>query len=110
MAILLGIASIIALSRGIAESIAGVAIAAALLPPTVVAAISFVITPENFLGPVFLVLDNVLGLMAGALIATLVVGITPRNGTDLKFAKKNIHWTALLIALLIALLTASQMV
>ncbi|WOF16048.1 TIGR00341 family protein [Methanoplanus sp. FWC-SCC4] len=107
MAVLLGIASIIALSRGTAEFIAGVAIAAALLPPTVVAGISFVIIPTEFMGPVFLVLDNVLGLIAGALIATLILGITPRNGTDIKTAKKFIQRTALLIAVLIALLTAS---
>lgn len=105
MAILLGIASIIALTRGAAEFIAGVAIAAALLPPTVVAGIALVMLPDSLAGSALLVLDNVIGLIAGALIATLIIGIAPRKSGDTKIAKKFIQRTSILIAFLIIFLS-----
>ncbi|MBN2734225.1 MAG: TIGR00341 family protein [Methanomicrobiaceae archaeon] len=105
MAILLGIASIIALTRGAAEFIAGVAIAAALLPPTVVAGIALVMLPDSLAGSALLVLDNVIGLIAGALIATLIIGIAPRKSGDTKIAKKFIQRTSILIAFLIIVLS-----
>ncbi|MDD4126705.1 MAG: TIGR00341 family protein [Methanomicrobium sp.] len=105
MAILLGIASIIALTRGAAEFIAGVAVAAALLPPTVVAGIAFVMFPGKLAGSMFLVMDNVIGLIAGALIATLIIGIAPRKSGETKLAKKFIQRTSVLIAILIVFLS-----
>ncbi len=47
MAISLGIATILAISRNISEIIAGVAVAAALIPPTVVVGIFLVLTPRR---------------------------------------------------------------
>ncbi|MBP2132787.1 putative hydrophobic protein (TIGR00341 family) [Methanomicrobium sp. W14] len=105
MAILLGMASIIALTRGSAEFIAGVAVAAALLPPTVVAGISVVMLPADFVGSALLVMDNVIGLMAGALISTLLLGIAPRNSGETKVAKKFIQRTSVMIFVMIVFLS-----
>ena len=110
MAILLGIASIIALTKNISELIAGVAVAAALLPPTVVAGITVVLMPERSPGAVLLVLDNVIGLIAGALIATLALRIAPRNGSDVKTAKNFIRRSIILILILIAILAVSSII
>lgn len=106
MAILLGIATMISLTKGFSESIAGVAVAAALLPPTVVAGISIIMIPEEIAGSILLALDNVIGLIAGAMIGTLIVGVAPRKGSDAKVAKKFVKRTIALIIFFIAVLTA----
>ena len=109
MAVMLGIATIIALTKGVSESIAGVAVAAALLPPTVVAGISIVMIPEAIIASILLTLDNVIGLIAGAMIGTLVVGVAPRNGSAVRVAKKFIRRTIALIVFFIAILTVTSL-
>jgi uncharacterized hydrophobic protein (TIGR00341 family) len=79
MGVLLGFATIIALSEGIPEGIAGVAIAAALLPPAVVTGISIALFPEGALKAVVLTLQNVVGLIAGSIIGVIFLHITPRD-------------------------------
>jgi len=105
MAVLLGIASMIALTKGFSESIAGVAVAAALLPPTVVAGISLVMINDKILGAILLALDNVIGLVAGAMIATLIIGVAPRRGEEQRVAKHFIKRAVAIIIILIALLS-----
>ncbi|HEC94871.1 MAG TPA: TIGR00341 family protein [Thermoplasmatales archaeon] len=104
MALLLGFASILALSKGISESIAGVAIAAAILPPTVVTGISLSLFPTQTLTPLVLTVDNLLGLMAGSLIATLVLNIGPRRYYEKTVAKKFIMRISLVIMILLVVL------
>lgn len=104
MALFLGFASIFALSKEIPEGIAGVAIAAALLPPAVVTGISLVLYPSEFVNPLILTFENVLGLMAGSLLATLLLDIGPRRYYKRVVARKSIIRASLiLIALLILL-------
>jgi uncharacterized hydrophobic protein (TIGR00341 family) len=79
MAVLLGFATMIALSKGIPEGIAGVAIAAALLPPAVVAGISIILFPDGAIKAVVLTLQNVVGLIAGSIIGVLFLHIGPRG-------------------------------
>jgi len=79
MAVLLGVATMIALSEGIPEGIAGVGIAAALLPPAVVTGISVVLFPEGAIKAVILTLQNVVGLIAGSIIGVMVLNIGPRD-------------------------------
>jgi uncharacterized membrane protein len=105
MALLLGFASIIALSRNIPEGIAGVAVAAALLPPAVVTGISSVLYPSRMLAPCVLMLQNVLGLMAGSLIATLLLNIGPRAYYREILAKRLILRTIIVLNLLLLLLS-----
>jgi len=79
MAVLLGVATMIALSEGIPEGIAGVGIAAALLPPAVVTGISVVLFPEGAIKAVVLTLQNVVGLIAGSIIGVMFLHIGPRD-------------------------------
>jgi len=79
MAVLLGFATMIALSKGIPEGIAGVAIAAALLPPAVVTGISVALFPEGALKAFVLTLQNVVGLIAGSIIGVMFLHIGPRD-------------------------------
>jgi len=106
MAILLGFASVLALARGMSDLIAGVAIAAALLPPTAVMGIALVLMQENLLPSTVLVLENVIGMVAGALIATLTLRIGPREYYEQISARRFITRTVLLIIVLIAVLLA----
>jgi len=106
MAILLGFASILAFVRGMSDIIAGVAIAAAVIPPTVVAGILLVLQQVSVMYALVLVFENVIGLMAGALIATLVLDIAPRKSQEQVAAKKYVLQTAAVIALLLGLLLA----
>ena len=104
MAVLLGFASILALSKEISESIAGVAIAAALLPPAVVTGISFALYLPNTINPLILTLENVLGLMAGSLSAVLLLDIGPRKYYERAAARKFIARTSLVLVILLVLL------
>ncbi|HNB03596.1 MAG TPA: TIGR00341 family protein, partial [Methanoregulaceae archaeon] len=79
MAVLLGLATMIALSEGIPEGIAGVAIAAALLPPAVVTGISLALFPGGAVKAIVLTLQNVVGLIAGSIIGVMFLHIGPRD-------------------------------
>ncbi len=104
MAILLGLATIIALAKGIPEGIAGVAIAAALLPPAVVTGIALVWFPAGFLDALTLTLQNVVGLVAGSLIGVVILKIGPRDLLAHYHAKKTLARVAWLLAAMILLL------
>jgi uncharacterized hydrophobic protein (TIGR00341 family) len=104
MAILLGLASIFALDREISESIAGIAIAAALLPPAVVTGITFQLCPQDAVRPLLLTLENVLGLITGALAATFILQIGPRGYYRKAKAKKLIVWVFAVLLVLVLLL------
>jgi uncharacterized hydrophobic protein (TIGR00341 family) len=104
MAVLLGFASILAISKEIPESIAGVAIAAALLPPAVVTGISFVLYLPKTMNPLILTLENVIGLMAGSLSAVLLLDIGPRKYYERAAARKFIARTSLVLIILLFLL------
>ena len=104
MAVLLGFASILALSKGVSESIAGVAVAAAILPPAVVSGISLVEYTDRFIGPFVITLDNLAGLMAGSLLATLILNIGPRKYYEKAVAKRFIKRTSILIAIILSIL------
>jgi uncharacterized hydrophobic protein (TIGR00341 family) len=104
MALFLGFASIFALSKEIPESIAGVAIAAALLPPAVVTGISVILYPSEAVNPLLLSLENVLGLMAGSLIATLFLDIRPRRYYKKTAARRIILRTSLIVTAILIVL------
>lgn len=106
MALFLGFASVFALSKNIPESIAGVAIAAALLPPTVVTGISLVLYFSETLDPLILTLENVLGLMAGSLAATLFLDIEPRRYYKRAAARRVILRTSFILVAILVLLWA----
>jgi len=104
MAIMLGFATIVALSQGISEGIAGVAVAAALLPPAVVTGIAPIIHSEGTLGALILTLQNVFGLMAGAVVGVIALQIGPRSYGDKRTARSIIIRIAWLLAVMVLLL------
>ena len=105
MAFLLGFAAVLALYKGISESIAGIAIAAALLPPAVVVGISAYLYPQVFMKPLIMTMENLLGLMAGALVAIPVLKIGPRYYYEREKAKKYLIRVAISLFLLLLLIS-----
>lgn len=99
MAVMLGLAAVISFSKSISEGLAGVAIAAAILPPAVTAGIMVAIVPHEAINAIILTFQNVIGLMAGGLIATMVLDIVPRRDRERTFARKML--ARMLIALVI---------
>jgi uncharacterized hydrophobic protein (TIGR00341 family) len=106
MAILLGFASVLALTKGIPEGLAGVAIAAALLPPVVVAGILFVVLPHKAIIPAIITLQNVMGMMAGSLMAVIVLDVGPRKYYEKAVARKYIRRVLFALSLLLILISA----
>lgn len=104
MATLLGIATILALSKGIPEGIAGVAIAAALLPPAVVTGISLVLAPEGAFRALTLTLQNVVGLITGSVIGVVFMHIGPRDLFSQYRSKQVLTRVAWILAVIILLL------
>lgn len=104
MALLLGFATMIALEKGIPEGIAGVAIAAALLPPAVVTGISIVLFPEGAAKAAILTLQNIVGLITGSIIGVLFLHIGPRDLLSQGMSRQMITRIAWILATLIGLL------
>jgi uncharacterized hydrophobic protein (TIGR00341 family) len=104
MAVMLGFATIVALSQGIPEGIAGVAVAAALLPPAVVTGIAPIVHSEGTLGALILTLQNVFGLMAGSVAGVIALQIGPRSYGEKRTARTIIIRIAWLLAVMVLLL------
>ena len=108
MAILLGFAVMIALSTGISENIAGVAVAAALLPPAVVTGIALAVYPQGAFGAAILTLENVAGLMAGCMIGGIALQVGPRSYREKVTAKTlavRIGWVLVILIIMLLFLS-----
>jgi len=107
MAVLLGFATMTALSKGIPEGIAGVAIAAALLPPAVVTGLSLALFPEGATRAAVLTLQNIVGLIVGSIIGAVFLHIGPRDlfaqGMSRQFIIRILWFLAVLIAFLVVI-------
>ena len=108
MALLLGFAAVFAYAKGLSESITGIAIAAALLPPMVVSGIILALSPENFWKPFILTFENIVGLITGGLIAILSLKIEPRRYYEKAKARRFMVriYITLLALILILILTS----
>lgn len=104
MAVFLGFAAAVAFSKGTTEVIAGVAIAAAIIPPTVVAGIVLVLDPTVLPSAVVLVAGQIVGLMAGILVAVAVLRIEPRDLYDRTVARRYRTWSVVMTIILFTLL------
>ena len=105
IAVILGYAGMVAIVKRIAETLAGVAIAAALVPPLTVFGISLGAGWMTVAaGSLVLTLENVVGLLVGSLVAAQTLGISPRRYYEKKVARHHILRTALVLALLTATL------
>lgn len=104
MAVLLGFAAALAFNRGTTEVIAGVAIAATIIPPTVVAGIVLILDPIALPSAVVLVAGQIVGLMAGILVAVAVLRIEPRDLYDRTVARRYRTWSVVMTIILFTLL------
>jgi uncharacterized hydrophobic protein (TIGR00341 family) len=91
LAILLGIIAIVAHKRGFVTAVIGVGISVALIPPVVVTGICIVLMPERILDAFTLVLNNILGLFAGMLIAVIALSVGPREKRKLALTRANVY-------------------
>jgi uncharacterized membrane protein len=90
LAILLGITAIVARKRGFVTAVIGVGISVALVPPAVVTGITIVLLPAQFFEALALLLNNILGLLAGMMIAVIFLGVGPRNKAKLELTRTNV--------------------
>jgi uncharacterized hydrophobic protein (TIGR00341 family) len=103
--LLLGLAGGLALVTELSEILAGVAIAAALLPPAAVAGIELAIGNASlFYGSLTLVVASILGLTLGNVLAFVLKGIHPRRYYQQEEAKKYTLYFAVAISTLIIIL------
>ena len=104
MAVALGIASILSISKGVVESVAGVAVAASIIPPAVVSGMLFWSHPQLSLNALVLMLENVAGLLFGGLIAVQILEIKPTKYYERKVAAKYVFRSIILLLILLGIL------
>ncbi|HOP09775.1 MAG TPA: TIGR00341 family protein, partial [Candidatus Methanofastidiosa archaeon] len=88
MSVFLGLAAILTLTKKITEGLAGVAIAAALLPPAAVTGILLILAPSKAFEAFTITMENILGLMTGGLFASLLLDIVPRKYYERSSARR----------------------
>jgi len=108
MAVFLGLAAILALTRNFTESLAGVAIAAALLPPASVTGILMVMQPGSAFNAFIITIENIMGLMTGGLFASLFLDIVPRKYYERSSARK--MTTRIVLALFVLIIVLGIMI
>lgn len=108
MAIALGFASLLSISKGVAEGVAGVAVAASLVPPAVVAGMLLWSYPVLAFKAFVLMLENVVGLLFGGIIAVQLLEVKPTKYYERKVAARYIFRSIVaLVALIILLILLS---
>lgn len=105
IALLLGGAGMVARVEREHEALAGVAIAAALVPPAAAAGLGIGFLQHAAASKaLLLVAENIVGIMAGALAALQLLGVEPRRYYDKRAAKRYLaRITAVLLALILLL-------
>ncbi len=83
LSVLLGYSALLATRKDVAEAIAGVAVAAALLPPLAVSALLLPVDAGLSLLSLDIALQNILGIIAGIILAVITLGIRPRRSQGL---------------------------
>ncbi|MDK2782042.1 MAG: hypothetical protein PWR13_1070 [Archaeoglobi archaeon] len=108
MAIALGFASLLSISKGVAESVAGVAVAASIIPPAVVAGMLLWSYPLLAFRAFVVMLENVVGLLFGGIIAVQLLEVKPTKYYERKIAAQYIFRSVVaLVALIILLILLS---
>ncbi len=103
IALVLGYAGVVAIVSRIPEILAGVSIAAALVPPTTVIGISLAMGWwEVFWGSLVLTSENVLGLLAGSVAALYILNVSPRSYYEKRAAKMYTKRTLGVLSILMA--------
>ena len=102
LSILLGYSALLATRKDVAEAIAGIAVAAALLPPLAVSALLLPVDTGLSLLSLDIALQNILGIIAGIILAVLTLGVRPRRSQGLN--KLYTAATLLVVFILLGLL------
>ncbi len=102
LSVLLGYSALLATRKDVAEAIAGVAVAAALLPPLAVSALLLPVDMRLSLLSLDIALQNILGIIAGIILSVLTLGVRPRRSQGLN--KLYTATTILLVFILLGLL------
>ncbi len=111
IALVLGYAGVVAIVSRIPEILAGVSIAAALVPPTAVVGISLAMGWwEAFFGSLVLTAENVLGLLAGSVAALYVLNVSPRSYYEKRAAKMYTKRTLAVLSILMAAIILLELV
>jgi len=101
----------VAIVSRIPEILAGVSIAAALVPPTTVMGISLAMGWRGiFGGSLILTLENVLGLLSGALLGLYLLNLSPRSYYERRAAKMHTRRTTVVLGLMILALVLLELV
>lgn len=104
LAVILGYARVVAIVGKVPEILAGVSIAAALVPPKTVIGISLVMRWwDVFGGSLILILENVLGLFIGSLLGLYILNVSPRSYYERRAARLYTKRTMFVLALIVLL-------
>jgi uncharacterized hydrophobic protein (TIGR00341 family) len=105
VALVLGIAAGMVFRIALSESLFGVAISVALVPPATVAGIQLAFTNEIlFVGSLVLVLVNLFALEFGCTLMLRILGVSPRTFYKKGEGKKNAAYSIVLLAILLLIL------
>jgi uncharacterized hydrophobic protein (TIGR00341 family) len=111
LAVLLGYAGIVAIVSRIPEILAGVSIAAALVPPTTVVGISLAMGWWGvFFGSLRLTVENVLGLLIGSLLGLYILNVSPRSYYEKRAAKLYTKRTIVVLGVMLLSLLLLELV
>ena len=102
LSVLLGYSALLATRKDVAEAIAGVAVAAALLPPLAVSSLLLPVNTRLSLLSLDIALQNILGIIAGIILAVLTLGVRPRRNHGIN--KLYTAATLLVVSILLGLL------
>jgi uncharacterized hydrophobic protein (TIGR00341 family) len=104
MAVLLGFAAIIAQVKGFRETLVGIGVSIALLPPAAVAGIALALFRTNALSALALAFDNIIGVMIGGFIGVFYFRLGPARRDRKELARRSMRWAFGLLLVLLALL------
>jgi uncharacterized hydrophobic protein (TIGR00341 family) len=104
MAVFLGFAAMVAQVKGFRESLVGIGVSLALLPPAAVAGISLALFSASGFSALALALDNIIGVMIGGLLGIFYFRIRPANQVRQQTARRSlVRALGILLVLLLLL-------
>ncbi len=104
MAVLLGFAAMIAQVKGFRETLVGIGVSIALLPPAAVAGIALALFRTNALSALALAFDNIIGVMIGGFLGVFYFRLGPARQERQEIARRSLLWAFGLLLVLLALL------
>jgi uncharacterized hydrophobic protein (TIGR00341 family) len=107
MAVLLGFAGVVAQVKGFHESLVGIGISLALLPPAAVAGIALALFRVSALSALALALDNIIGVLIGGFLGIFYFRLGPSEWGRKALARRDLFRAFGVLLVLLALIWAS---